>query len=85
MKIILMSKNRKNKKKIILISIVILIIGLLIGGFLIYTGASKQLKVNQKYSDASKEEILKKIDREKEKLETKKKIICEYCKCKIIK
>lgn len=65
-------KYKKSKRKIILISIIILVIGVLIGGFLIYTGVSKQLKVNQKYSEESKEELLKKIDTEKENLKSKK-------------
>lgn len=63
---------QKTKKKVIIVAIIVLIVGILIGGSLIATGLKKQNKVNSNYSEESKQSLQEKITIEKQKLETKK-------------
>lgn len=63
---------QKNVKKIKEISLIILLIGILIGGSVIAVGVSKQFKINSKYSQENKEKLKKQIETEKKSLETKK-------------
>ena len=65
-------KYQRNKKKLSKASIIVLLIGLLIGGGLITLGIINQKKVNDKYSDESKEELTEKLNAEKKNLEIKK-------------
>ena len=62
----------RGKKKIIFVSVLILLCGLLAGGSLIYAGINKQSKINDKYSDGSKTALSSQIQTEKEVLENKK-------------
>lgn len=66
-------RYQRNKKKVASISILVLIIGLFIGGSLIYTGIDKSKKNDSKYSDSSKQNIEEKLNEEKKVLEQKKK------------
>lgn len=59
---------QKNKKKLITISIVILIVGVLIGCSIIAIGLVKQSKINEKYSADSKAARLEKLNEEKAEL-----------------
>ena len=61
-------KYKNSKKKIVTISIIILIIGLLIGGSLISIGLMKQSKINNKYSEKNKLNVQNKLNTEKQKL-----------------
>ncbi|MGN1378960.1 MAG: hypothetical protein ACI4XR_00970 [Bacilli bacterium] len=58
----------KGKKKIKSISLIILVIGLLLGGSLIITGIVKQNAVNEKYSEKSKAKELQQLENEKQQL-----------------
>ena len=62
----------RGKKKIKGVSLIILMIGLLLGGGLITLGIMNQKKINEKYSDQNKNNIQKKLEVEKLNLETKK-------------
>jgi len=70
-------KYQKNKKKISMIALIILVVGLLIGGALIITGINNSIKINSQYSEENKQSeidrINKELDDEKLVLETKKK------------
>ena len=59
---------QKGVKKLKLISLVVLIIGLLIGGSLIATGLSKKSEINSQYSEESKATLSEQIETEKQKL-----------------
>ena len=61
-------RYQKNKKKILGVALIVLIIGLVIGGSLIATGLIKQGKINDKYSDSSKATQLEKLQSEKNKI-----------------
>lgn len=63
---------QRGKKKVMTIALIVLIIGLLIGGSLIFTGIKKQSDVNSKYSSESKTSINEQLAIEKQKLENKK-------------
>ena len=63
---------QKNKKKLSTTSIIVLLIGLLIGGSLIITGIIKQKEVNDKYSEEGKVEVAEKLNAEKQNLLAKK-------------
>lgn len=63
---------QKTKKKIIIVALIILTIGLLIGGSLISKGLKKQEEIDFKYSDENKSNISKQIAIEKQNLEAKK-------------
>ncbi len=65
-------KYNKSKKKIKKISIMVLIIGLIIGGSIISMGLKKQADINSKYSKESKQEIKEKLESEKANLEAKR-------------
>ena len=74
-------KYQETKKKITKLSIIVLIVGLLLGCSLILTGIIKQSKINDQYSEENKLKI--KSELEKEKVEIEKNI--EEEKEKIIK
>ena len=61
-------KYQKNRRKVVLGSIMVLIIGIVLGGGLLAIGISKQIKVNSKYSETNKELVSKKLDVEKQNL-----------------
>ena len=65
-------KYQKNRKKISVVALIILIVGLLLGGSLILLGITKINNVNSEYSDNNKETISAKLEVEKTKLENKK-------------
>ena len=65
-------RYQKNKKKITMVAILVLIIGLLVGGGLIATGISKQRKINSNYSQNSKAKLTKQLATEKQNLENSK-------------
>lgn len=65
-------RYQKNRKKLAKISLLVLIIGCIIGGSLIVIGATKIKNVNSKYSSDSQAELTKQIETEKEKLEKRK-------------
>lgn len=69
-------RYQKSKKKIINASIIILVIGVLIGGSLITTGLIKQSKINDKYSESSKMSRIESINSDikaiNEQLETER-------------
>ncbi len=65
-------RYQKSKKKISIIALTVLIIGLLIGGTLIVLGIININNNNSKYSDESKAELISKLEAEKNNLETKK-------------
>lgn len=56
---------QKTKKKMMIVSLIILIIGLLIGGSLIFTGLKKQNIVNSNYSEKTKANLDEKLVAEK--------------------
>lgn len=58
----------RGKKKVMTIALVVLIIGLLIGGSLIFTGIKKQNDVNSNYSEESKTKLNEQISTEKQNL-----------------
>lgn len=63
---------QKGKKKIMFIALTILIIGLLIGGSLIFTGIKNQSDVNSNYSRESKSSLSEQLTTEKQNLENRK-------------
>ena len=65
-------RYQKNKKKLSTASIIVLLIGLLIGGGLIATGIIKQKEVSDKYSEKGLAEVTEKLNAEKENLLAKK-------------
>ena len=65
-------KYQKTKKKMIIVALIILTIGLFIGGSLIANGLKKQEEINFKYSDENKSKISEQIAIEKQNLEAKK-------------
>ena len=71
---------QKNKKKIIIISIVILIIGIALGGSIIGMGVVKQNKINNTYSSDNKKELNSELAKEKEKLTINKKLLEDQIK-----
>lgn len=73
-------KYQKNKRKVVLGSIIVLIIGIVLGGGLIAIGISKQLKVNSKYSETNKKSVSKKLDVEKQNLISSKEKLEEKIK-----
>lgn len=66
-------KNIKTKKKLLIVSIIILFIGVLLGGGLIAKGLSIRSEIKYRFSEENKAEVKKQYDAEKEKLENKKK------------
>ena len=62
-------KYQQSKKKIVKVSIIVLIVGVLIGGTLIAFGLLKQNKVNSNYSSESKAKLQEELDAEKANLE----------------
>ena len=65
-------RYQKNKKKITKVSLIVLILGLLIGGSLIATGLIKQGKINDKYSESSRAQQTQKLEAEKQNVLTSK-------------
>lgn len=63
---------QKNKKKVILLAILVLLIGLSVGGVLVAAGFRKQFKINSIYSEENKQSLKEKINQEKQNLEAKK-------------
>jgi len=63
---------QKNKKKILMVASIVLVIGLLIGGSLIATGLMKQNKVNSQYSEESQSSVSEQLAAEKNNLQQKK-------------
>ena len=67
---------KKGKKKLILLALIVLIIGLTIGGLLLFKGISNSKKVNDTYTEENKQtkinSLNQQITREKTNLETKK-------------
>lgn len=59
---------QRGKKKIMTIAVFVLIVGLLIGGSLIFTGIKKQSDVNSKYSEENKIKLQQQLDTEKQNL-----------------
>lgn len=70
----------KTKKKIIRISLIMFILGLLIGGGLIGIGVKRSIDINYKYSQKNKEKVSKELEEEKQKVETSKKELEEKIK-----
>lgn len=66
------NRYQRNKKKIAKIYILVLIIGFLLGGSLIYIGIKKSKENELKYSYSSKESIEEKLNNETEDLKKKK-------------
>lgn len=62
----------KGKRKLKIIALCILVIGILIGGSLIAIGVMKQDKINSKYSEENKETISQQLENEKQNLMNKK-------------
>ena len=62
----------RGKKKLKMIAIIVLVIGLLIGGSLIIVGILKQSKTNSNYSEDTIKKLQNDIEAEKVNLETKK-------------
>ena len=62
----------RGKKKLKMIAIIVLVIGLLIGGTLITVGILKQSKTNSNYSEDTIKKLQNDIEAEKVSLETKK-------------
>lgn len=62
----------RGKKKLKMIAIIVLVIGLLIGGSLITVGILKQSKTNSNYSEDTIKKLQNDIEAEKVSLETKK-------------
>lgn len=71
---------QKTKRKIGIIALIILCVGITIGGLLIFTGVRKQAEINSKYSESTKVAISQKIEEEKEKLIAEKTKIEEKIK-----
>ena len=65
-------RYQKNRKKIARISLIVLVIGCLIGGSLIVLGVVRNKNVSSKYSSESRAELTKQIETEKKKLEKSK-------------
>lgn len=61
-------RYQKNKKKITIVALIVLIVGFLIGGGLIAAGLIKQSKINDKYSETSKTQQVQKLEDEKSKI-----------------
>ena len=62
----------KGKKKLKMVAIIVLVMGLLIGGSLITVGILKQSKTNSNYSEETVKKLQNDIEVEKVNLETKK-------------
>ncbi len=73
-------RYQKNKKRIVVGAIIVLIIGLLLGGSLIAIGLSKQNRVNSNYSEANKESLSNKLEIEKQNLISNKEKLEEKIK-----
>ena len=65
-------KYQKKKRKIMIVSLMIFIIGLLIGGSLILIGIMRKNDITNQYSENNKKGIEENIKHEKENLKTKK-------------
>ena len=65
-------KYQKTKKKIMFVALIILIIGISIGGSLIFSGVKKRSDVNAKYSEERKNSLKEQLDTEKQNLENRK-------------
>lgn len=70
----------KSKKKLIFCALIILVIGIALGGTLIAIGLFKQRKVNANYSEANKESLSNKLEREKQSLISSKEKLEEEIK-----
>lgn len=62
----------KGKRKLKILAVVILIIGVLVGGSLILVGLNKKANVNSQYSEENKETISQQLETEKQILLNKK-------------
>lgn len=62
----------KGKRTLTFLAIGILLVGLLVGGGLIYTGLMKQKGVNSEYSEENKEKVSQQLEKEKQNLLKKK-------------
>jgi hypothetical protein len=70
-------RYQRSKRKIKSISIIILIIGILLGSLVILRGLKEHLTVNFKYSDKHLAEVKEEYNKEKEVLGAKKKALLE--------
>lgn len=68
-------KYKKHQKKLILISISILIVGLLVGGSIIAKGLKNQTDLNLKYSEENKQILEEELKKEREQLTAEQKKI----------
>lgn len=66
------ARYQKNKKKILFGAFLVLLIGIIIGGSIIFVGINKQKGINEKYSDNSKTSLQSQMNSEKQILEIKK-------------
>lgn len=73
-------KYQKNKRKVVLGSIIVLIIGIVLGGGLIAIGLSKQNRVNANYSETNKKSLSNKLEKEKQNLISSKEKLEEEIK-----
>ena len=62
----------KGKRKVKLIALIVLVVGLCIGGGLIAKGLITQNSVNSKYSEKNKADLQQKLETEKQNLISKK-------------
>jgi len=62
---------QSNKKKVKVVAVFILIIGILLGGSLIFLGINKQNQINYKYSKENQTNITNQLQTEKTNLQTK--------------
>ena len=64
-------RYQRSKRRIIALSLLILIIGLFLGGTIIYKGINKYKETDSKYSENSRENIINQLALEKQKLESR--------------
>lgn len=63
---------QKGKRLLTIMACIVLVIGLVVGGGLIYTGLMKQKDINSQYSEENKEKISQQLETEKQNLINKK-------------
>lgn len=73
-------KYQKNKNKIVISSLLVLIIGIVLGESIIGVGLIKQNNINNNYSDTNKSKLTEKLAEEKQKLITDKETLEEKIK-----
>lgn len=73
-------KYQKNKKKVIASSLIVLVIGFLLGGSIVGVGLVKQSKINNNYSTSTKNQLTEKLQEEKQKLIADKETLEEKIK-----